>query len=159
MNSDPLDGPFERRGMEIVTPTCSCSSGSDEGDQIPALAHDPVGVGLFVFSSSSQVLYLDRPARRWLKRINLSEKGYATDGALPLIVTEFYDELLRVICDRMKAHCWACVVVKRVIPMNSLRMEFLGVGLPDRQGIKRVRIVLAMQEIGPSAEALELALG
>lgn len=134
-----------------MTPTCS--SGTDAGDPVPAPAHDPVGVGLLVFSSSAQVLYLDRPARRWLKRINLSEKGYATDGALPLILTELYDELLRVVCDRMQAHCWSCVVVKRVIPMNGLRMVVLGIGLPDRQKLERVRIVLAMQEVGPSAES------
>lgn len=135
-----------------MTPICSCSSGSDAGDQMPAPAHDSVGVGLAVFSSSAQVLYLDRPARRLLKRINLSEKGYATDGALPLILTELYDELLRVVCDRTKAQCWTCVSVKRVIPMQGLRMVLRGVGLPDRQGIERVRILLAMQEIDPCTE-------
>lgn len=138
-----------------MTPTCSCSSGSDAGDAMPALVHDFVGVGLVVFSSSAQVLYLDRPARRWLKRINLSEKGYATDGALPLILTEFYDELLRVACDRTKAQCWTCVVVKRVIPMQGIRMVLRGVGLPDRHGTDRVRIVLAMQEIDPSSGTLQ----
>lgn len=52
---------------------------------MPSPAHDPVGVGLIVFLSTAQVLYLDRPARCLLKRINCREKGYATDGALPLI--------------------------------------------------------------------------
>lgn len=150
MSCDSLDGPVERREVEIVTPTNS--RGSDAGDQMPAPTHDPVGVGLVVFSSSAQVLYLDRPARRLLKRINLSEKGYATDGALPLILTELYDELLRVVCDRTKAQCWTCVVVTRVIPMQGLRMLLRGVGLPDRQGIERVRIVLALQEIDPCTE-------
>jgi hypothetical protein len=119
---------------------------------MPAPAHDPLGVGLAVFSSSAQVLYLDGPARRLLKRINLSEKGYATDGALPLILTELYDELLRVAYDRTKAECWKCIVVKRVIPMQGLRMVLRGVGLPDRQGIERVRIVLTLQEIAPCIE-------
>lgn len=119
---------------------------------MPTTAHDPVGVGLVVFSSSAQVLYLDRPARRLLKRINLSEKGYATDGALPLILTELYDELLRVVCDRTKGQCRTCFVVTRVIPMQGLRMVLRGVGLPDRHGIERVRIVLAMQEIEPCIE-------
>ena len=149
---DSLDGLVERRGVEIVTPTGSCSSGSDAGEQMPAPAHDPVGVGLAVFSSSAQVLYLDRPARRFLQRINLSEKGYATDGALPLILTELYDELLKVVCDRTKAQCWACVVVKRVIPMQGFQMVLRGVGLPDRHGIERARIVFAMQEIDPCTE-------
>ena len=136
-----------------MTPTYStCSGGSDTGDQMPALAHEPVGVGLAVFSSSTQVLYLDRPGRRLLKRINVSEKGYATDGALPLILTELYDELLRVVCDRTKAECWTYVSVKRVIPMQGLWILLRGVGLPDRHGIERVRIVLAMQEIDPCTE-------
>lgn len=152
LSCDSLDGLVERRGAEIVTPTGFCSSGSDAGAQMPASAHDPVGVGLAVFSFSAQVLYLDRPARRFLKRINLSEKGYVTDGALPLILTELYDELLRVVCDRTKAQCWACVVVKRVIPMQGFQMVLRGVGLPDRHGIERARIVLAMQEIDPCIE-------
>jgi hypothetical protein len=119
---------------------------------MPAPAHDPVGVGFAVFSSSAQVLYLDRPARRFLKRINLREKGYATDDALPPILRELYDELLRVVCDRTKAQCWACVMVKRVIPMQGFQMVLRGVGLPDRHEIGRVRIVLAMQEIEPCTE-------
>ena len=133
-----------------MTPTCSC--GSDADDQMPVPAHDPVGVGFAVFSSSAQVLYLDRPARRLLKRINLSEKGHATDGALPVILTELYDELLTVVCDRLKAQCWTCVSVKRVIPMQGFRMVLRGVGLPDRRGIERARIVLVMQEVDPSTE-------
>lgn len=135
-----------------MTPTCSCSSGSDAGDPMPVPAYDPVGVGFVVFSSSAQVLYLNQPARRWLKRINLSEKGYATDGALPFILTELYDELLRVVCDRTKAQWWAGVSVKRVIPMQGLRMVLRGVGVPDRQGIERGRIVFVMQEIDPCIE-------
>ena len=130
----------------------TCSGGSDASDQIPGPAHDPADVGFAVFSSSAQVLYLDRHARRLLKLINLSEKGYATDGALPLVLTEFYDELLRVVCDRTKAQYWPYVVDKRVIPMQGLRIMIRGVGLPDRQGIERVRIVLAMQEVDPSLE-------
>ena len=130
--------------------TQTCSRGSDAGDQLPAPAYDAVGVGFAVFSSSTQVLYLDRHARRLLKRINLSEKGYATDGALPLILTELYDELLTAVCDRTKAQCWTCVSVKRVIPMQGFRMMLRGVGLPDRHGIERVRIVLVLQEIDPS---------
>lgn len=133
-----------------MTPTCS--RGSDAGDRMPAPAHDPVRVGFVVFSSSSQVLYLDRPARRLLKRINLSEKGYATDGALPLILIELYDELLTAVYDRTKAQCWTCVSVKRVISMQGFQMVLRGVGLPDREGIERVRIVLVMQEIDPSTE-------
>ena len=109
-----------------MSPTCS--GGPDAGDQMPVPAHDPLGVGLAVFSSSAQVLYLDRPARRLLKLINLTEKGYATDGALPRILTELYDELLRVVRDRTRAHCWTCVVVKRVIPMQGLRMLIRAVG-------------------------------
>ena len=79
-----------------MTPTYStCSGGSNAADQLLASAHEAVDVGLAVFSSSAQVLYLDRPARRLLKRINVNEQGYATDGALPLILAELYDELLR----------------------------------------------------------------
>lgn len=133
-----------------MTPTCS--RGSDADDQMPALAHDPVGVGLVVLSSSSQVLYLDQPARRWLKRINLSERGHATDGALPLVLTELYDELLRVVYDRMKAQCRTCVVVKRVISMQGFQMEFQCIGLPGRHGVEQGRIILAMQEINPCIE-------
>ena len=129
--------------------TQTCSRGSDAGDQLPTPAHD-AGVGFAVFSSSAQVLYLDRHARRLLKRINLSEKGYATDGALPLILTELYDELLTAVCDRTEAQCRTCVSVKRVIPMQGFRMMLRGVGLPDKHGIERVRIVFVMQEIDPS---------
>lgn len=136
-----------------MTPTCS--RGSDAGDQMPAPAHDPVGWGSAVFSSSAQVLYLDRSARRLLKRINLSEKGYATDGALPLIVTELYDELLKVVGDRAKAQSWTCLVVTRVISIPGLRIVFRGVGLPGRQGIERARIILAMQEIDLCAQPSE----
>ncbi len=119
---------------------------------MPSPAHDPVGVGLIVFLSTAQVLYLDRPARCLLKRINCRERGYATDGALPLILTALYDELLRVVCDRTKAHCWTCVVITRVITMQGLRLVLRAVGLPDRQGIERVRIVLFMDEIDPCTE-------
>lgn len=136
-----------------MTPTYStCSGGLNAGDQMPAPAHNAVDVGLAVFSSSAQVLYLDRPARRLLKRINLSEQGFATDGALPLILAEFYDQLLQVACDRTKAHSWTCVSLKRVIPMQGLWIVILGVGLPDRRGIERVRIVLSLQEIDSCAE-------
>ena len=153
MNCDCLDGPVERRGVQIVTAPSSCSSGSDAGDQRSAPVHDSGGIGFVVFSSSAQVLYLDRPARRLLKRINLSEKGYATDGALPLMLTELYDDLLRVVCDRTKAQCLTCVEVKRAIPVQGRRMLLRGLGLPASQGIERVRIVLAIQEIDPRAEA------
>ena len=136
-----------------MTPTyATCSGGSNAADRLPASAHEAVDVGLAVFSSSAQILYLDRSARRLLKRINVSEQGYATDGALPLSLTELYDELLRVACDRTKAHCWICVSLKRVIPMQGLWIVLRGVGLPDRQGIERVRIVLALQEIDSCAE-------
>lgn len=150
MSCGSLDGSVERRGVGVVTEPNSRRS--DAGDQMPAPAHNPVDVGFAVFSSSCQMLYLDWPARRLLKRINLSEKGYATDGALPVILTELYDEILRVVCDRMKAQSWTCVVVKRVIPMQGLQMVLRGVGLPDRHGIERVRIVLAIQEVDPCSE-------
>lgn len=117
-----------------------------------SLAHDPVGVGLIVFSSTAEVLYLDRPARCLLKRINCCEKGDATDGPFPLILTALYYELLRVVCDRTKAHCWAYVVITRVIPVQGLRLLLRAVGLPDRQGIERVRIVFFMDEIDPCTE-------
>lgn len=152
MNGELLDSPVERRGVQIVTPPSACPSSSNTGDQGPAPVHDPVEVGFVVFSTSAQVLYLNRPARGLLKRINLSEKGYATDGALPLMLTELYDDLLRVVCDRTKAQCLTCVEVKRVIPVQGRRMLLRGLGLPASQGIERVRIVLAMQEIDPCAE-------
>jgi len=111
-----------------------------------------MGVGFVVFSSSARVLFLDRSARRMLKRINLSEKGYATDGALPLILTELYDELLSVVCDPARTQCFTSVSVKRIIPIQGLEMVLRGVGLRDKHGIEGVRIVLAMQEIGPCTE-------
>lgn len=61
-------------------------------------------LGIMVFSSVGKVLYANQTAYHFLKVLNRSENGHATDGALPVSIADLFDQILESLESRITHH-------------------------------------------------------
>jgi hypothetical protein len=107
-----------------------------------------------VFCSSANVLYANESAHRFLKRLNQQEYGHATDGALPVAIAELFDKITNVLNSNPTNSGRGQVEASRLVEGQNESLLLRAFGLPDRLGVDRSRIVIKMEEIIQSSEAI-----
>lgn len=107
------------------------------------------GLGIMVLSSVRTVLYANRTAYHFLKVLHCRENSQATDGTLPVVIADFFDQVLQLLEDRITHHDYEPFEVRRLfVGMGKNRSLLVrAFGLPDRLGTQRSRVVVTMQEV------------
>lgn len=109
--------------------------------------------GIMVFSFSSKMLYANGDAHYFLTRLNQSEKGYPTDGALPAVIANLFDKIRQALESRPTGSDRGRLEASRLVVGHDRPVLLQIFGLPDRLGLQRSRVVIKMEELAHSVEA------
>lgn len=114
----------------------------------------PVRQGIVVVSSSSTLLYASEDAQYLLKRLKQDEYGSATEGALPLVIADLIDTMMRKGLEgRPQNGERSRLEAKRLVLGKDRPLLFQVFGLPDRLGRPRSHVVIKIEEIARSVDA------
>lgn len=106
--------------------------------------------GIMVFASSSNMLYANGDAHYFLKRLN--QEGYTTDGALPVIITDLFDKMRKVLESRPVDSEPCALKTSRLILGQDHPVLLQMFGLPDRLEPHRSRVVIKMEQLPRALE-------
>jgi len=104
--------------------------------------------GILVFTTSLQVLHRNPQALELSQRISQAETGTASSDRLPKAVTDLCHEVRSGLQIRIDAEDWAQFQVRRLIGDGYKPVVLQGIGVPDRGGLSRSRILIVMKEAG-----------
>jgi hypothetical protein len=106
--------------------------------------------GIFVFSRSLQLQYVNRRALELIRNIGqaITELGLIVLST-PLL--ELRDQIQESLDDCLEANIWEPFEISRVVSEFGRRLLFRGFGHPNRAANRDSRIVIVLEEIG-SAE-------
>lgn len=113
----------------------------------PSVERRP-GSGILVFTTSLQLLHRNPEALELSRRISQAETGTAASAVFPKAVTDLCHEVRRRLQIRIDAEDWAQFQVQRPIGEGDRPVVLQGIGLPDRGGLIRSRILIVMKEAG-----------
>lgn len=112
----------------------------------PSVERRP-GSGILVFTTSLQVLHRNPQALELSRRISQAETGTASSDRLPKAVIDLCHEVRRGLQIRIETEYWAQFQVQRLIGEGYKPVVLQGIGLPDRGGLTRSRILIVMKEV------------
>ncbi|TLY27630.1 MAG: hypothetical protein E6K63_10435 [Nitrospirae bacterium] len=102
-----------------------------------------------VFNTSLQVLHRNPEAVELSRRIQRAETEAVSGDVLPRVVTDLCHKIRRDLQVRIDAGNWGQFQVRRLIGAPQELVVLNGIGLPDRGGWQRSRILIVMKEVGP----------
>jgi hypothetical protein len=126
---------------------------SDSENLSPVIMKRPVGLGIIVFSSACNILYANQAAHHFLKVLNRGENGHATDGTLPVSITDLFDRILESLESRGTNHDYEQLEVRRSFAEQDQPVLLRAFGLPNRLGIQPSRVVVTIEEVIRSFDA------
>ncbi|TLY17089.1 MAG: hypothetical protein E6K69_02675 [Nitrospirae bacterium] len=106
------------------------------------------GSGILVFNTSLQVLHRNPEAVELSRRIQQAETGTGSGDVLPRVITDLCHKIRRDLQIRIDAGNWGQFQVRRLIGAPQELVVLNGIGLPDRGGWQRSRILIMMKEVG-----------
>jgi hypothetical protein len=121
----------------------------DQGDSIgPILVatRRQADSGIMVLSSACKLLYANKAARHFLRRLNRRENGHSTDGAFPVSVADILDEMLKSLTSGTSIPDRGQLEARRVLVERDQAVLLQAFGIPDRLKGERSRVVLTIQE-------------
>lgn len=103
--------------------------------------------GILVFTTSLQVLHRNPQALELSRRITQAEPGTASSDRLPKAVTDLCHEVRKRLQIRIDGEDWTQFQVQRLIGEGHKPVVLQGIGVPDRGGLTRSRILIVMKEV------------
>jgi hypothetical protein len=136
-------GTTQERGLTML---------QDEGDSAcPVLfaAKGHVNSGIMVLSSTCKLLYANKAAHDFLRRLNRKESDHPTNGAFPRSVDNLFGEMLNLLRTPVTNRGGKQLEARRLVAARDQPVLLQAFGIPDRLDIQRSRIVITIQETPP----------
>lgn len=102
--------------------------------------------GVFAFTLSLELLYMNHEAQELSRYLNRSRGGPAASGLLPSDVTKLCEEILKRLHLQADAKDWQQVHVRRMAGELSRPIVLQGFGIPDASGLDHSLIIVLMEE-------------
>jgi hypothetical protein len=121
----------------------------NEGDSIAPIqlaTRRQADSGIMVLSSACKLLYANKAARHFLRRLNRRENGHSTDGAFPVSVADLLDEMLKSLASGTSNPDRGQLEGRRLLVEQDQAVLLQAFGIPDRLKGQRSRVVLTIQE-------------
>ncbi len=147
------DGTVMRDGHESqVWRGQGLSSGEPSGES--ASVHSLPG--LLLFSHRGQLLHMNRRASDLIGHLN--QAGIVPDNDVRSVsVRELLAQIQETLAHRKTANIWDAFELKRVIFEVGRKILVRGFGLANQDSYNDSRIVIVLEEVGPSAGAQDSA--
>lgn len=113
-----------------------------------ALANLRNGPGILVFTTSMQLLYINRFARELCRSINQRQSGKPALGVLPMEITRLGDQILKMLSAWSAPKDWEEVKLTSLTRSTKNPVLLTGIAIPDTNRIKNARILILLEEIG-----------
>ena len=113
------------------------------------MASGQSSLGIFVFSRSLQLQYVNRRVLELIRNIGqaMTESGLIVLST-PLL--ELRDQIQESLDDRLDANTWEPFEMSRVVAESGRRLLFRGFGHPNQAVSRDSRIVIVLEEIRPA---------
>ena len=122
---------------------------SDSGYSLPFAAKGHVNSGIMVLSSSCKLLYANKAAHDFLRRLNRKENEHSTTGAFPGSVDNLFGEMLNLLRTPVTNRGGKQLEARRLVSARDRPVLLQAFGIPDRLDIQRSRIVITIQDTPP----------
>ena len=139
---------LRKKGSAFIETTDPQTNPLQDGPLRPGIGRN-LGSGVLVFNTSLQVLHRNPEAVELSRRIQQAETGTVSGDVLPRVVTDLCHKIRRDLQLRIDAGNWGQFQVRRSIGTPQELVVLNGIGLPDRGGWQRSRILIMMKEVGP----------
>src|SRR6266487_6902246 len=103
--------------------------------------------GFLMLSSSMQALHWDRQAWELCRKMTALEPADGAAGPLPLCVTDFARDIVKLMGIRREPKDWEQFQVRRVIKNGQDSIFLSGIGLPAPGGLDASRVLIILEPI------------
>ena len=108
--------------------------------------------GVFVLNPSLKLLYMNAEARELTGAMNQTLNGRRATGVLPPEITNFCEELVRLMHVRTGSQNWEQAQLRRVTGNAKCFVLLRGFGIPAMAGLHEAHIIVMMEEINGRRE-------
>jgi DNA-binding CsgD family transcriptional regulator len=119
----------------------------DSFSSTQALVEKRKDSGFLMLSSAMHVLHWDRRAWELCRNIATPATGDAVAGALPMPITDFAQEIVKMMEIRRDSKDWEQFQVRRVIKNGQDSIFLSGIGLPAPGGLDASRVLIILEQI------------
>jgi len=119
----------------------------DSFSSTQALVEKRKDSGFLMLSSAMHVLHWDRRAWELCRNIATPTTGDAMPGALPMPITDFAQEIVKMMGIRRDSKDWEQFQVRRVIKNGQDSIFLSGIGLPAPGGLDASRVLIILEQI------------
>ena len=101
--------------------------------------------GMIVFSSSARILHMNGPARALMALFGKSHELWPqmAPESMPSILTEFCDDVLAQLQQRIEAQDWTQFEMRRICHMVTPSLLLTGFGVPNSTN-RELRVILTL---------------
>ena len=106
--------------------------------------------GILIFSRAWQLLHINSRALELTGHLNQAESGPVRDPSSAPVL-DLSAQIQEMLDHRREANIWEIFELKRIIFETERKILVRGFGLADRNSHDDSRIVIVLEEVGPSA--------
>jgi DNA-binding CsgD family transcriptional regulator len=119
----------------------------DSFSSTQALVEKRKDSGFLMLSSAMHVLHWDRRAWELCRNIATPATGDSVASALPMPITDFAQEIVKMMEIRRDSKDWEQFQVRRVIKNGQDSIFLSGIGLPAPGGLDASRVLIILEQI------------
>lgn len=124
-----------------------CAIAMDSFSSMQALIETRKDSGFLMLSSAMHVLHWDRRAWELCQNMATPATGDVVPGTLPVPITDFASEIVKMMGIRRESKDWEQSQVRRVIKNGQDSIFLSGIGLPDPGGLDASRVLIILEQI------------
>jgi DNA-binding CsgD family transcriptional regulator len=119
-------------------------------DHLARIARDRGCPGIFMFTLSKKLIWADRRAWDFCRRLTKERK---VANNIPETIKDVHAKLLPLLKDNKGAKNRDDLIVRQVVEGSGISLLICGFGLPDPESSAQSRILILLEQIGRRGEA------
>jgi DNA-binding CsgD family transcriptional regulator len=110
--------------------------------------------GIAVFTTCLQLLYINAEAQTFFEELNKNRAGKVMNGVVPSEILKMCETIAKNFSSRLNVKDWEHFQLRQMARGQRRLVLLRGLGLPDRGGLTKSRILIMMEDVARRQEII-----